>query len=338
VDGLGMTFRQIARRPEIKILCSIALLLIASRFLNWRDLTNAALRLDPWRLAVALMAALAVLIFSAVRWAVMASQLAPGVFVRHARNYLLGIFIGIVTPANIGADLYRFGSFRGTGSNWDIVSLLIQEKVFILLGYLVSIILLLLAVALAGLTLTGRQEALLMGIGISATAGTTLIFALHPLIAVAERMRLFSGRPARLLPGLQGVVSLGPANRCLVLIGLSLLSVLAWLCAVSTIAANFGETLPFLLLWLIAILADVVRWMPLSLQGIGVREAAFATMFLFCGANSAEGFVIGGTAYLLLTAAMVLAGVLALGVDLLESVRRPAIRKLPESDEGPTCP
>jgi hypothetical protein len=101
---------------------------------------------------------------------------------------------------------------------------------------------------------------------------------------------------------------------------------LAWLCAVSAVAATAGGTLPFLLLWLIAVLADIARWMPLSLQGIGVREAAFATMFLFFGANSAQGFVIGATAYLLLTAAMVMAGGLAVAIDMVATLRerRPA--------------
>jgi uncharacterized membrane protein YbhN (UPF0104 family) len=316
-----MNFRQISRRPEIKILCSLALLAIASRFLNWRDLADAALRLDPWRLTVALGGALLVLLFSAARWALMASELDPGGFVRHARNYLLGIFIGIVTPANIGADLYRFGSFPKTGGSWPIVSLLLQEKVFILLGYLVSLVLTLLAAALAGLALRRDQQMVLAAVWIAAALGAILIFALHPLLGAAERLRFFSGRFARLLAGLQTVASLGTAKRRLALLGLSLLSVLAWLCAVSAIAESVGATLPFLLLWAIAILADVARWMPLSLQGIGVREAAFATMFLFFGANSAQGFVIGATAYVLLTAAMVIAGALALGIDLAATLR-----------------
>jgi uncharacterized membrane protein YbhN (UPF0104 family) len=327
-----MSFREIARRPEIKILCSVALLVIAGGLLNWRDLTNTALRLDLRHLGVALVGAILVLLFSAARWALMAGQLAPDAFVRHARNYLFGIFIGIVTPANIGADLYRFGSFPKTGSSWPIVRLLLQEKVFILLGYFVSIIITVFAFALTGPTLPHDQQRVLMAIGISATLGTILVFALNPLIGAAERMRLFSGRPARLLAGLQSVASLGTANRCLSLVGLSLLSVLAWLCAISAIAATVGETPPFLLLWLIAILADVARWLPLSLQGIGVREAAFATMFLFFGASPAQGFVIGASAYLLLTAAMVMAGASAVGVDMVATLR--GIRR-PEASQEP---
>jgi hypothetical protein len=139
---------------------------------------------------------------------------------------------------------------------------------------------------------------------------------------VVESPRLLTGRLARLFAGLQAVARLGGARRFLALTGLSLLSVLAWLCAVGAIAATAGETLPFLLLWLIAILADIARWMPLSLQGIGVREAAFATMFLFFGANSAQGFVIGATAYVLLTGAMVMAGALAVTIDIFASLGR----------------
>jgi glycosyltransferase 2 family protein len=317
-----MNLRELSRRPEVKILGSLALLLIASRFLNWRDLGDAARRLDPLHLGVALVGALLVLLFAAARWALMASALAPGAFVRHARNYLFGIFVGIVTPANIGADVYRFGSFPKSGGGWSIVSLLLQEKVFILLGYFISLMLTLVAIAFAGLTLSRDQRIALAAIGISAALGTILILVLHSVLAFVERRGLFYGRWARLLAGLQAVARLGGARRLLALTGLSLLSVLAWLCAVSAIAATAGKTLPFLLLWLIAILADIARWMPLSLQGIGVRETAFAAMFLFFGASSAQGFVIGATAYVLLTGAMVMAGALAVAIDIFASLRR----------------
>ena len=89
----------------------------------------------------------------------------------------------------------------------------------------------------------------------------------------------------------------------------------------SAIASTVRDTLPLLVLWLVAILADIARWMPLSLQGIGVREAAFATMFVFFGADSAQGFVIGATAYVLLTIAMVISGGLAVGFDMIATLR-----------------
>jgi uncharacterized membrane protein YbhN (UPF0104 family) len=284
------------------------------------------MRLDAWHLSVALAGSILVLIFSAARWALMASELVPGALFRHARNYLFGIFIGIVTPANIGADLYRFGSFPKTGAAWPIVALLVQEKVFILLGYLLSIIATLLAVAATHSAFPRDQEIALFAIGIFALVGTAVIFALHPLIAAADRAQLFSGRLARMLDAVRTVAALGSANRRLALIGLSLLSVLAWICAVSAIAATVGDTLPLLLLWLVAILADVARWMPLSLQGIGVREAAFAAMFLFFGADSAQGFVIGATAYVLLTIAMVVSGGLAVGFDMVATLRNASQR------------
>jgi glycosyltransferase 2 family protein len=329
-----MTLRELSRRPEVKIVCSIALLFIAYRFLNWRNLTDAALRLDPWHLCVGFVGALFVLLFSAARWALMACELDPGAFPRHFRNYLFGIFLGIVTPANIGADLYRFGSFPKTGGAWPIVSLLLREKVFILLGYLISIVLTLVSVALVGPMLTRDQGLVLTAVGLSAAGGTILIFALHPLTRLLEGRRIVSGRLMQLLSALQSVAALGTAKQRLALTGLSLLSVLAWLCGVSAIAAAVGGSAPLLLLWLIAILADVARWMPLSLQGIGVREAAFAAMFAFFGADAAQGFVIGATAYVLLTAAMVAAGALALGIDLATSLGKVPNPTLSEADKG----
>lgn len=306
--------------PGAKILASASLLLIASRLLDWHDVADAAARLDVWHLVLATAAALSVLLFLAARWVLMAREIDARQPIRHFRHFLFAICISSITPANIGADLYRFATLRGAGKNWSIIGLLVQEKVLLLTGYLLCIVGTIAIARIDGGAAVDRNRALLLAIGGMAALCAAIPFVLPSMVAFLSRRHFLAGRPERLLDGFQRLIALGVPGRYLPLLALSLLSIMSWLATVTAIAARLDLTLPLPLVWFIAIVADIVRWAPISLQGIGVREAAFAAMFLFFGADPAQGFALGGIAYLIVTFAMLAAGGLALVIDLVTTV------------------
>jgi len=58
-----------------------------------------------------------------------------------------------------------------------------------------------------------------------------------------------------------------------------------------------------------------VRIVPVTIQGLGLREGAFAALLGLSGYAPESGFVLGVAAYLALSAALVLTG--ALGAAML---------------------
>ena len=55
-------------------------------------------------------------------------------------------------------------------------------------------------------------------------------------------------------------------------------------------------------------MAELVRLIPLTAQGIGVREGTFAMAFVLVGQSAESGFAVGVIAYLLVSLADVLIG------------------------------
>ena len=58
----------------------------------------------------------------------------------------------------------------------------------------------------------------------------------------------------------------------------------------------------------IGALIEIVRFVPLSIQGIGIREGGFATLFAFIGFDPETGFTIGLLGYTALSLTQLLIG------------------------------
>lgn len=322
--NLFMSVRAFLKHPLAKCLCSLTILALVGSLVDWGILSDSLRGYDPANLVVAGLAALAILFFLGLRWAVMALEVEPGRGIRHFRNFLFGICIGSVTPANIGADVYRFAALLVDGQKWQIVGLLIQEKILLLVGYLIASSIALVWIGLDGGASTGGYRlaalsaALLSGTGVAALIGFASV-----LRAIAGH-RFLSGRNANWMERLGRLVDLGKPRRFLPLLVLTALSIAAWLVTVTAVARGLNVTLSMPLLWLAAIAADMARWAPFSLQGIGLREGAFASMFLAFGGDPSLGFAVGGIAYLLLTCAMIASGVFALAIDATGALQRGA--------------
>jgi hypothetical protein len=84
------------------------------------------------------------------------------------------------------------------------------------------------------------------------------------------------------------------------LVGLSLLGVYVWVLTVQMVAHHLGLQVSWLLLGMIVVLVELIRLVPISVQGIGVREGAYAYLFAMIGESSENGFLVGTISYLAL--------------------------------------
>jgi hypothetical protein len=91
---------------------------------------------------------------------------------------------------------------------------------------------------------------------------------------------------------------------------LSLIGAAGWCLMVLLIAADLGIFLPVSAILMICTTAELVRLVPFTIQGFGIREGTFALAFVIAGESAEAGFAVGALAYLLVSLAEVLIGVL----------------------------
>jgi len=230
-----MPVHKLLLSPGGKMLASAGLLLIASRLLNWHDLADVVACLDGWHLFVASAGAMAILLFLAARWALMARESDLREPIRHFRHFLFGICISSVTPANIGADVYRFAMLQRDGKNWGIIGLLVQEGALLLMGYLLSIV-----GAVVILGIRGERWSTAIAYFYLASVAYRPWGLPSPSfyrLSSLSRQRFLVGRPKQILDSFQCLIALGPPDRYLPLLGLSLLRIMSWLGTVTAARA-----------------------------------------------------------------------------------------------------
>ena len=139
----------------------------------------------------------------------------------------------------------------------------------------------------------------------------TLPFLARPLDGrVVAALRAIIGK--KRLPGLEGWVDaltgLLSLRGTLRLMSLTFIGILLWVLSIQAVASGFGLVVPVLELAAVATLVELIRLVPVTVQGIGLREGAFAYLLSFFGHNLEQCYVVGLVAYLALSVSIVLCG------------------------------
>lgn len=324
--------------PRLGRACRIgasAGLLIAAAFLvDWGELLTA-LRRFPVGLAAAGAAACALtLLLLTVRWWLMIRRFAPGGFLLHAGHFWMGTVAGLFTPAAIGADVYRVAVLRGgvarrpdsrdpistdpisTGpisTGAAAAGVVLRERLIGLLGYCLFYLGCRAAAPAAPASLDAAAAVLAAaaaGLAAMLAAGPSLGRLLGRLLERqppgARQTAIWGGR----LAAMATAAGTGSPAALAVSLGLTLAACAVWAAALGLFLAGLGERPGAAAVGMIAVLAELARWLPISIQGVGVREAAAAFGVERFGGDPAIGFAAGGLVYLLHAAVCALAGAL----------------------------
>jgi len=264
------------------------------------------------------MAAAVIAVASSAPWAPTASPripnrigaVAPAPWSDHLRIYLQATFLNTFTPANIGGDLYRALALKArAGGVIDLVVVLLRERVLGLLSFLCGYELL-----FSAEYATGGHGPMFFGSAALAIAGALVaIFAAKALAPRFVRWERLSRLPrtGRALLRLPEALAFGGGRAFGAAMALSLAALAIWILAVKVVADSLGLSLPVALLGMIVVLTELIRLVPISFQGIGVRELTFALLAGLAGAEAETGFLVGTLAYLALSLSLILAGALA---------------------------
>jgi uncharacterized membrane protein YbhN (UPF0104 family) len=251
----------------------------------WAEFRGAS-----WRwLAAALAIYLLMIVVSAWRWHVLLEPQGIAVGLRAlVRSYLVATFFNNFLPSNIGGDVIRIkDTVTAAGSRTLAATIVLLDRGIGLLGLLV--------VGALGETLVGRAArgslpvgpAILWSLALAGLGGlAALVVAptlvsrlLHPLRAihhdwVDERLnRLvamfarFRARPGSIVLCLGGAIAVQA-----ILVGFY-----------AAVAASLRIPVPAAHLAVLVPLSFIVQMLPISMNGLGVREATFAAYFRLLG-------------------------------------------------------
>jgi uncharacterized membrane protein YbhN (UPF0104 family) len=282
-------------------------------FLDLNSLFQEAARLSWGALVWATLFNIVTVVVLTLRWFVAVRRYVPGAFWWHARHYWTSILFNLFTPAALGSDVYRIVLLRGTSERgFSLFGLILQERLVGLSGQAIFFLL-----CLAWLAAGGPQPLS----GVIVGAGWALLAVAAGSLIALWTGRAVTGALIRFLPERwrDRVHQVGTALRppswgvLGLLLGLTLVSVLTWTLAALALAEGIGAGVSVSETGLVAVLGEIARWLPLSLQGIGPREAVYAFGFELLGHAPEAGFVTGAVVYLLNTVVLLLFGGVTIG-------------------------
>lgn len=295
---------KVAARAAVSLLLVCAALYL----LDWQSLASVVRETSATSFLAAVGAVLVSFAFLAVRWVRIVGDYVSVPVREHWRVYFYGSFLNSFTPANIGGDVYRAAALKRHASGLaGLVVALLRERLFGLMSFLVGYVVCLALLWATAPEAFARLDPLYLLALIPVAIAIAALAAGVPLVRGIGKWRWVGARErlSTLVADLGRAMVLHSAGEFLLLLGLSLLALAAWVVAVAVIAADLGVALAIPLLGAIAILTELVRMLPISLQGIGLREGSFSVLVGLAGGSPESGFILGAWSYLALSLALV---------------------------------
>jgi len=301
-----------------KLAVTLAVLGFALHSLDWQSLLLALKQFQPWVIVVATLILIAEIPVLGLRWAIIAGPRVALPMAEHQRRYAVAAFYNSFTPGQVGGDVYRFFSFREhfAEARAELVALLLQERMIGFVAYCASI---LIGLALSWSLLPDDHAAqtntllLLGGVCACVVAGAAALPFILSLTWVRSLLS-FSPRLVKLFDLLRIVVTFSSARQFFAIVALTAIGVAGWILALELLATQMGLAVPIGLMLLLGTATDLIRLIPITVQGIGLREGAFAWLFGAFGYPPEQGFVLGAIGYACISLAILIAGIIGISL------------------------
>ncbi len=269
----------------------------------------------------------AMVVVNSLRWRVLLR--AKGIKVGQAKllyYYLVGNFFSAALPTSVGGDFVRVVGIGGeTGRRAEVFGSVVVDR---LLGFAVLLPLGLLSMPFVGNELTHWGEVLRVWAVAALVFVSAYVMLLEP---VAQRLLVVLGPLLGLFERFKAGDRLERAYRAIVSydrcrgavfqgVLLSALSRLLWIYGCFLVARAFSLDIGFMPLLVIVPIVELARMIPVSVSGLGVREAAFVFMLGQFGVDKGLGLAYALVVYAVFTALALVGGLLYGAAQL---VRKP---------------
>lgn len=296
----------------LKFLVSIAMVGFAIYLLDVQAMTRMLGKGAAASFGMAVMVNILTFLVLGARWYKLVISRVQLPFLIHLAVYFKATFLNTFTPANLGGDAYRLAALRsGTVSGGELVSLLLRERILGFYGYvIVFAAAYFLVQSSLGFNMQLAGNPYIYGVMVVVGAfilplvirplGHGLVFVLRNVIETERLPKLECWVDAA-----AGLLS--PTGTRLPML-LTFGGVLLWVVSIKIVAEGFGLSISLVHLAAVATLVELVRLVPVTVQGIGLREGVFAYLLAFLGYSPEQCYVVGTVAYLALSLAIVLCG------------------------------
>ena len=261
----------------------------------------------------------------ALRWYMIVSLVIKVDFLEQLVVYLKGAFLNSFTPANIGGDAYRVFVLKMQGEEvLDVVKLLFRERLIGLNSYIFTAIL-----TSFQIYIFLDDEITFSGHHISLIPLSLFMFFIFPqiLIILAFRMkilRVYTNRDAPVIGRTIAYLSQAQQVFCfkgvVAVYALSFLSLLIWIICNEIILRSVGLDVPFIQVAFVACLVELIRVLPLTFQGVGLREAAFSYFLSRFGYDANLCYAAGFLVYIILTCSIFMCGPVSAVLSFLKEL------------------
>ncbi|MFZ2406409.1 MAG: lysylphosphatidylglycerol synthase transmembrane domain-containing protein [Methylobacter sp.] len=312
-------------KTVLRFAASVALLGIAVYLLDWQSLLRTLVALNPVTFCVAVLIASGQYLPMAYRWFMIVRSARPGLFRWHLQYFCMGTFLNTFTPANIGGDVYRFIKLQRNGRRYFVLLALFRERLVGLHAYLLGYLIFWFCYVLAG-----GPRSLLLDLLAGAIFVVQLgLWVLPVLLGRIRRHRWFAARRniKAVMDTCWRASRFKSIGEFVKLFFLSMVALGIWYVALLYLAIAMEIKIAPAALGIVVVLAELIRLLPISVQGIGLREGAYAYVFTLLGASGEAGFTLAVVGYLALTVSILLMGVVGM---LLKEAKRPSKVPLPK--------
>jgi len=298
-----------------QVLVSVILLTLALYMLDWEKIVVSIANVKPVTFAIAVMLNLITIPVLALRWHCLMREVSETSFSIHLTQYFAATFTNSFTPANIGGDIFRAFSARKTVGVPTVIAILIRERILGLMGYLFTLLTSFTIIKFGGFDIELPWNSPL-GLAALISVAVFFLILLLPVLNLIFSSLLKSMNFHEKYNTILKLLELGihfPSIKIFFLTcGLTVLGISLWVSSIFILAKDLIPTIPWLALALIASVIEIIRFIPFSIQGIGIREGGFALLVTSMGFIGENGFVLAMLAYLSLTLVMLISGIMAI--------------------------
>lgn len=293
----------------LSFVSSLVALSIAIYVLNLDEIVSNIFMLSPAGLVVAFFAATLTHVAVAGRWYYLVRETTPSVpLLKHLQITLWGVFLNSFIPSNIGGDVYRFYALKEKASTKvALLGCLIRDR---LVGLAGQFILYLSAFSIWYFFNNTHPRffdlsAMVFTLGLAAFFLYPL--AQRPISFVFNKLKLSQFNNYFELVSKHGLTGLSKPEslKCWTL---TIIAQLLWVLVIAIVWSELAIDIDWLFLMMGVVVVELARMVPLTAQGLGVREAVWSWLFSLVGRSPEEGFVIATVAYLILSLSQVAVG------------------------------